>query len=146
MEFFVSAKVRINANELPRHVRIDTLPQLCPVIEAVLSRDGERGEVQGPWGPCRIHREVIRGGVRFSLPSSPYGLQWTVTTAGEGMVGEVQVHATTYTPSLPAEMQGMMEAFMAAWQAGLESGLAELIRAQAPRAGAACPPSFGGFG
>lgn len=60
----------------------------------MLGQDGERGEIYGLWGQFRVHRELIRGGVRFSLPDCPNALSWTVTTGLPPEPASTVIHCT----------------------------------------------------
>lgn len=135
MEFFASARSRLRAEELQRHVRIDNLPQWCASINKVISHEGERGDIYCVWGEFRIRREVIRDGVRFTLPGCPNALQWTLTT--DGPVGDVIIHCSINRQTHEADFVASLEQFVADWKAGVEGG-AQRIAADAPRDSGDC--------
>ena len=49
-------------------IGIGDLPACCASIDRVLSVQGDRGVIYCLWGEFEVRREVIRNGVRFSLP------------------------------------------------------------------------------
>jgi hypothetical protein len=133
MEFYATAPVRLRAEDLQRHLRIDTLPQWCASIDKVLAHEGDRGSIYCVWGEFRVRREVIHDGVRFTLPGCPNALQWTVT-AGSG----VTVHCTINRSEHDPDFIESLEQFVAHWRLGLESGIKRIAGAQAVTAGGDC--------
>ncbi|PKM42683.1 MAG: hypothetical protein CVV05_16945 [Gammaproteobacteria bacterium HGW-Gammaproteobacteria-1] len=120
MEFFATTAVRLRAEDLQRHLRIDNLPQWCASIDKVLSHEGDRGDIYCVWGEMRVRRDVIRDGVRFMLPACINAVQWTVTAEGSG---GVTVHCTSNRPDHEADFVESLEQFVADWKSGLENGL-----------------------
>jgi hypothetical protein len=80
MEFFATADVRASVADLQRRLTIGDLSHWCASISEVFSDVGAYGEIYCVWGQFRVNREMIRDGVRFTLPGCPNALQWTVTT------------------------------------------------------------------
>lgn len=119
MEFFATTPVRLRAEDLQRHLRVDNLPQWCASIDQVLSHEGDRGDIACLWGEMRVRRDVIRDGVRFSLPASPDAVQWTVTAGNGG----VTVHCTNNRPGDETDLLTALERFVTDWKRGLENGL-----------------------
>ncbi len=142
MEFFTEARVQMSAADIQRHVAIANLNQWCASIDKVLKSDGEKGEIYCVWGQFRIDRELIRNGVRFTLPSCLNGIQWTVTAERPG---QVQVHCTINRREQEPEFVETLEAFVADWQAGLE-GWPVRRAGQRPKGCVSCGDSYGGFG
>ena len=124
MEFFATADIRMHAPDLQRHVRINNLPEWCASISQVLESQGEKGNIYSVWGEFRVHREVIRDGVRFTLPSCPNALQWTVTVEGGAPAGKVVVHCTINRAEHAPDLIDSIRQFVADWKAGLEGGAA----------------------
>lgn len=118
MEFFAIAAVAADAADLQRGVRIDNLPQLCASVDKLMASDGASGEIYCVWGQFRVNREVIRSGVRFTLPSCLNGVQWTITA--ESNSGGVLVHCTINRREQEPEFIESLEQFAADWKAGLE--------------------------
>lgn len=133
MEFFATSAVKLRAEELQRHVRIDNLPLWCASIDKVLSHEGERGDIYCIWGEFRVRREIIRQGVRFSLPGCINALQWTVTMEEDG----VRVHCTTNRVEHEADFAESLQQFADDWREGLDKGLAQVKKdvGEAPACG-----------
>ncbi|MFA5628242.1 MAG: hypothetical protein WC965_12330 [Thiohalomonadaceae bacterium] len=127
MEFFANSLIRLRAEDLQRHLRIDNLAQWCASIDKVLSHEGERGDIYCLWGEFRVRRDVIRDGVRFTLPTCINALQWTVTAGDQG----VTIHCTTNRPQHEAEFIESLEQFVSDWQQGLDKGLAAIKKSTA---------------
>ncbi len=137
MEFYSRAAVGLSASEIQRHVRIGNLPDWCASIEKVLAQGRERGEIYCVWGDFRIHREMIRDGLRFSLPGCPNALQWTVTA--DGAAGQVVVHCTINRPDHDPDFVDSIERFVLDWKQGLEAAPARIRDAGSPQPGEPMP-------
>ncbi len=141
MEFYAAAAVRLSPLDIQRHVQVANLPHWCASIDRVISQQGERGEIYCVWGQFRVHRELIREGLRFTLPGCPNALQWTLTAPADGH-GPVQVHCTISRREHDADFVASLEQFVSDWQAGLSAGL-PLNGEQEHRVVAECPPWYG---
>lgn len=141
MEFFAKTEKRMRASDLQRHICIGNLPHWCASISRVLENDGDKGDIYCIWGEFRVHRELIRDGVRFSLPGCPNGLQWTLAVEDGAPVGSVGIHCTINRASVSPEFVESLEQFVADWQAGLD-GESPRPERQTPR-DCECMPWFG---
>ena len=146
MERFVTVNANLPANELQRHIRADNLRDWCaaPLLQGCGNADdGEMDSVDG-WAGIGVHREVIRNGLRFTVPGSAHALQWTLTTGARP--GTVQVHCTLNVAAADTATTVALERFMADWRDGLEAG-ARRVQHQRDAKNAAvcedCPPWFG---
>ena len=145
MESFAQAVVSLPAVELQRHIRIDNLADWCPAISGLVPHSGERGSIVCQWGEeCRVHREVIRHGLRFTLPGTEHALQWTLTTPVD-RPGVVIVHCTADAAHEQADLAAEIELFVRAWKEGIEAGANKLKADRAAKAAAlpSCTPWFG---
>ncbi len=142
MEFYAIARAAAPASLLQRYVTVGNLARLCPSIDRVLADEGERGEIYCAWGQFRITREVLRHGVRFSLPSCESALQWSITAARQE-TGCVLVHLVLNRRELEPEFIEVLERFVDDWRLGLETELTQLRAASAPKPGPACMPWYG---
>lgn len=122
MEFFAEAEVETTAEELRRRVRIRDLPRWCASVDTVYWDEGQAGEIYCVWGRFRVHRELLRRGLRFSLPDCPNALQWTLTVLEPG---RVQVHCTIDRKAHDPDFVASLEEFVAAWREGLEQRMAK---------------------
>ena len=119
MEFFASTEYETTEAELQARLTIATLPEHCASIDRVLRADGDDGEVWCLWGQFRVHREPIRGGVRFTLPGCPNALAWTLT-AGMDKPAPVVVHCTIARQDHDPEVLESISLIVDDWRAGLE--------------------------
>ncbi len=120
MEFFgILEHCAADAGQLQAQVRIDTLPEICASIDKVLDNQGEQGEIYCLWGQFAVRREIIRGGVRFSLPGCPNALAWTVTTELPPEPGQVVVHCTINRREHEPDFVESVEMFVDDWKTGL---------------------------
>ena len=120
MEFFREVKVACSSDALQRALTIATLPRFCGEISKVLKDGGEAGEIYCLWGSFTVRRELIRNGVRFTLPGCPNALAWTVTCEADPGGSRVVVHCTINQPNHDADFIESIESFVEAWKRGLE--------------------------
>ncbi|AGA34998.1 hypothetical protein TVNIR_3361 [Thioalkalivibrio nitratireducens DSM 14787] len=123
MEFFSTAHVRVDAEALQRELTIERLPQWCASVDTVLESIGDHGRIYCVWGEFAVHREAIRGGVRFTLPGCPNALAWTVTTDLPPDRATVVIHCTINRREHDPDFVETIEAFVEDWHLGLEAGL-----------------------
>ncbi len=140
MEFFATAAVQVRATDLQRQLAIGNLPHWCASIDKVLENEGDRGSIYCLWGEFRVHRELIRDGVRFSLPTCPNGLQWTVTVENSAHSGQALVHCTINRREHATDFIESVERFVGDWKAGLEGSTPAVHPRPAP--GCDCMPWF----
>jgi hypothetical protein len=144
MEIITKAQVRISEADLQRYIDVKNLPEWCAAIKEVLSHQGSRGEIRTAWGEATIHRELINGGVRFSCPTNPHAMQWTVTVEA-ARPSEVLLHLTTNRTAHETEEQERLALFVTDWRAGLEDW-PQRRAAKMKKPSVYCSDSFGGFG
>ncbi|MBK1632669.1 hypothetical protein CKO31_18355 [Thiohalocapsa halophila] len=119
MEFFATAAAEATETALQRQLTIGSLAEHCASIDAVLRAEGENGEIWSLWGQFQVHREPIRGGVRFTLPRCPNALAWTIT-AGTDTPAPVVVHCTINRTEHDPDFIESIELFVDDWRTGLE--------------------------
>ena len=120
MEFFAIAEIATSEQSLRKRLTIADLPLYCASIDTVLTVLGDRGRIYCTWGEFAVHRQDIRGGVRFSLPGCPNGLQWTLTTGFPPAPAQTVIHCTINRPQHDADFIASIETFVADWRRGLE--------------------------
>lgn len=123
MEFFAVVDRHTDADALQARLDIASLPSWCASIRTVLSHDDDRGEIYCVWGQFIVHREPIRGGVRFTLPKCPNALAWTVTTGLAPAPEKIVVHLTINRAEHDADFIATMQSFVQDWRRGLEGRL-----------------------
>lgn len=124
MEFFSTARCDLTEDQLRQAVTGEKLATFCASIDKVLWWDAEQGEVYCLWGQFRVHREPIRGGLRFTLPDCPNALAWTLTaSAGDttpSYAAGVQIHCTINRTEHEPDFVDSIVTFVDDWKAGLE--------------------------
>ena len=120
MEFFAYAQREADAEWLQRTLTIGALPDWCGEIDTLLADHGDTGEIYCLWGQFRVHREAIRGGVRFTLPGCPNQLAWTITTGFPPAPEQITIHCTMARTEHEPDFVESTEAFVEAWRVGLE--------------------------
>ena len=117
MEFFRQLSLEGDAAQLQDRLTLSRLPQLCASIDALQEQQDEnRGTIYCLWGSFRIHRELIRNGVRFTLPDCPNALAWTITTE----TGQLILHCTINQQNHEEEFIDSIHQFLQDWEAGLQ--------------------------
>ena len=145
MEWFATANANLPASELQRHLRIETLPEWCAAPPAIAGDVDNRDVPE--WTHWRVHREVIRAGLRFSLPGALHALQWTLIVGSHPRPGTVNLHFSLATANPDAATLAALEKFVADWQKGLEAGVKRLQQQRAAKSAAVCESyASSGFG
>ena len=82
---------------------------------------GDHGEMNCLWGVFVVHREVIKGGIRFTLPGCPNNLAWAITTDTEPHRLRTEIHCTIRQIEADADSDftESIEDFMDDWKLGL---------------------------
>ncbi len=122
MEFFAIADVSVTEKILQERLTIDSLPKFCVSIETVIEKKGNRGLIFCLWGEFRVHREIINGGIRYTLPGCPNALAWTITTGYPPEPDKVVIHCTINRTEHEPELIESIETFVNDWKSGLEAG------------------------
>lgn len=116
MEFY--ADLPANGLDLPalhQLLSIHNLTRLCRSIETVISDQQTCGVIYCVWGQFNIHREPLIDGVRFSLPTCPNALAWTVTLNND----LITVHCTINKKAHDDDFVVSIERFMSDWVDGI---------------------------
>jgi hypothetical protein len=120
MEFFAEANFSTDETALQLALSLRQLPSYCASIERVLRDEGGHGLIYCVWGEFPVQREVIKGGVRFTLPTCPNALAWTITTGQAPDLGKVVIHCTINRREHDADFIDSIEKFVQDWKRGLE--------------------------
>lgn len=127
MEFFRELDSACDAAHLQRHLSIANLPRFCREISEVLNENGETGEIYCLWGCFQVHRECIKGGVRFTLVDCPNVLAWTVTSGLPPQPAQTVVHCTINRRAHDPDFIESIDLFVDEWKMGLERFLKDGI-------------------
>ena len=126
MEFFAVVHIETTPETLQK-LTVRKLTQYCSDIDKVLHIENDNSaDVYCVWGEFTVHRQVINGGVRFSLPNCPNALAWTITTGFEPEPNEVVIHGTINRTEHDADFIESIQLFIQSWKVGLENNLASI--------------------
>ena len=123
MEFFRIADVETSEEGLQQKVNIENMPDLCDSIPSILECSGNEGKIFCLWGQFDVRRELINGGVRFTMPGCPNALAWTVTTGYPPAPNKVVIHCTISRVEIDAEFKESFDTFLDDWKEGVEKTL-----------------------
>jgi hypothetical protein len=119
MEFFGFPETRATEDELQERLTLTSLPRLCDSIDKLLSDAGDQGEIYCLWGQFAVQRQLINGGVRFSMPGCPNALAWTITSRN----GKPVIHCTINRQTHDPDFIESIELFVSDWERGLSEAL-----------------------
>lgn len=117
MEFYAAAEHPRTAEQIRDGVTGPRLAEFCDSIDEVLSWDAstDTGEMYCVWGQFRVNRELLKRGVRFTLPDCPNALAWTVTAEPQGTL----IHATINQAQHDPDFLETIDTFVADWRTGM---------------------------
>jgi len=126
MEFFAIAAVKVRPEAL-QNLTVHQLGHYCAEIENILHVDNDNSaKIYCLWGEFTVHRQIIKGGVRFTMPHCPNALAWTMTTGFEPSPEKIVIHATINRTEHDKDFIDSIEMFIEAWKTGLEkNGLSD---------------------
>jgi hypothetical protein len=125
VEFFSIANVKTDAETL-QALTVRKLNQYCADIDKVLHIENDnRAIVYCVWGEYTVHRQLINGGIRLSIPDCPNALAWTITTGFDPEPGKVVIHSTINRIEHDEEFIESIRSFIHSWKVGLEKSLAK---------------------
>ena len=119
MEFFAYIKNNLKVESLQQQLIIKNLSNYCASIDSVLKDEGDCGVIYCIWGEFAVTRECINGGVRFSLPTCPNNIAWSITEGHEPYNQQTVVHLTMNRETHEAEFIDSINIFVADWKKGL---------------------------
>ena len=93
MEFFVIVDARSTERDIQEKLTLMNLDDYCESMFPL----GDNPEVcptGGMWGEFIVRRDLIMGGVRFSMLNCPNALAWTITTGYPPARDKIVVHLT----------------------------------------------------
>ncbi|MDH5767257.1 MAG: hypothetical protein OEZ38_14675 [Gammaproteobacteria bacterium] len=120
MEFFEEIKnTRLDKDDLQQLLTIERLPQLCQSISAIIADQTDSGVIYCIWGEHEINREILKHGVRFSLPGCPNAMAWTITSKEQSDGKSIIIHCTTDTKESDEDFIESIREFVDDWRAGI---------------------------
>jgi len=112
VEFFAQSDVHVSADDLQQNLSISQLLNVCESITAILEDQGNHGIVYCLWGEFVVNRERVHGGVRFSLPTCPNNLAWSITTDEDSSTQKLVIHLTVSKQQLDDDFKESIETFI----------------------------------
>jgi hypothetical protein len=123
MEFFAFADIKTKPEQL-QALTVAKLNLYCAEINSILRVENENtADIYCLWGEFTVHRQIINGGVRFTMPKCPNALAWTITTGFAPEPEKVVIHATINRTEHEPDFVESIHMFMQAWKLGLEQHL-----------------------
>lgn len=120
MELFEEIEnANLDENILKQILTIDHLPELCHSINSVISDKKDSGVIYCLWGEHDINREILKHGVRFSLPKCPNALAWSITTKVRLGSNNTVIHCTTDTKENDEDFIESIREFVSDWRVGI---------------------------
>lgn len=123
MEFFAIADVSVTDAILQERLTIESLPRFCASFEMVIENQGNQGIIFSIWGEFSVHREIINGGVRYTLPECPNAVVWTITTGHPPETDKAVIHCTINRREHEPDFIESLQSSVSNWKSGLEAGL-----------------------
>lgn len=117
MEFYRTINKAIPSAGIQKQLKISDLSKYCDSIYEATYDDGDHGEISCVWGVFSIHREVIKHGLRFTMPGCPNALAWSITA--ENGKTEVLFYLTINRKEHEDEFVESIEQFVDDWAMGL---------------------------
>jgi len=93
MEFFKIVDVRTTEKAIQEKLTLGNLEEFCESIFP-LDDNPEVCLTGGMWGEFTVRRDLIMGGIRFSMLNCPNALAWTITTGYPPAREKAVIHLT----------------------------------------------------
>lgn len=123
MEFFAQIDRPVSPEDLQQRLQIEDIPRFCSFVSEVRPDSDNGLEMLSFWGVHTVQRELIRGGVRFTLPGCPNVMSWTITAGLPPEPDAIVIHCVINRREHDPDFIESLEGFVEDWRAGLASGL-----------------------
>ncbi len=120
MEFFEIAEVGTSEKNIQEKLTLGKLEEYCESIFP-LDEGSDQCLTGGIWGEFTLRRDLIMGGVRFSMLDCPNALAWTITTGYPPARDKMVLHLTINRTRKQAEFVEEIHLFLKDLKKGLES-------------------------
>ena len=121
MEFFKAIPAAdLAAQDLQQLLTINNLPTMCQSISSVISDEQTHGIIYCIWGEFKINRELLKQGVRFSLPTCPNAFVWSITAEDDS---SIVIHGTINKSSHDDDFLESIDEFINDWSEGIRQHL-----------------------
>ena len=112
MEFFRIVDSRSTEEELIERLSLDKLEQITNEFILLEAKSLNEALIGGIWGEFTLNRQIIKGGLRFSLVECPNALTWTVTTGYPPSRDSIVIHLTINRDRKQQEFLDEIELFL----------------------------------
>lgn len=123
MEFFKIVEVTTDEKTIQERLTLVNLEEYCESIFP-LEDNPDVCPTGGVWGEFTVRRDLIMGGVRFSMLDCPNALAWTITTGYPPARDKLVLHLTINRERKQKEFVDEIHHFLEDFKMGLESYLA----------------------
>jgi len=118
MEFFKFINVHTTQEQIQENVNFENLNNLCASI-FVMNFTNSIANIGGIWGEFSLQKDIINGGLRFSLLECPNALTFTLTTGFQPKSDQITLHLTVNRIELKPTFIEEIEEFINDWEAGI---------------------------
>ncbi len=119
MEFFKIINVRTTADQIQKIINFDNLDNLCESI-FIMDYNDNIANIGGIWGDFSLQKDLINGGIRFSLLECPNALTFTITTGYPSEPKQIIFHLNVNRTELKPMFIDEIEEFINDWKTGIE--------------------------
>jgi hypothetical protein len=122
MEFFKTVEVSTTEKAIHENLTLGNLEKFCESMFP-LEEHSEVCPTGGMWGEFTVRRDLIMGGLRFSMLDCPNALAWTITTGYPPAREKLVIHLTINRERKQDEFVEEIHHFLDDLGAGLASFL-----------------------
>ncbi len=118
MEFFKIIDVQTTQDQIQKNIRFDNLDDLCASL-FVINFTNNIANIGGIWDEFSLQKDLINGGIRFSLLECPNALTFTITTGFQPNPNQIVLHLTVNRLELKPIFIEEIEEFIDDWEVGI---------------------------
>ena len=119
MEFLKIINVKTTADQIQKNIDFDNLELFCESI-FIMDYIGNIAKIGSIWGEFSLQKDLINGGVRFSLLECPNALAFTITTGYLPDPDKITFHLTVNRTELKPVFIDEIEEFINDWKTGIK--------------------------
>lgn len=112
MEYFRIVNIRTSEEEIQNSFTLQNMESFSSLFFVINEQNTESAVIGGLWGEFTLKREIIKGGLRFSLLECPNALCWTITTGYPPDRESIVIHLTINRTRKAKEFTDEIEEFL----------------------------------
>ena len=120
MEFFKIIDIQTNEQQIQEEIDIENLEKFCAGM-FVMKGNREEAKIGSVWGEFTLRRDLIKGGLRFSLLECPNAFTWTITTGYPPARDKIVLHVTINRQQKQDHFIEEIHDFIQDWEDGLKN-------------------------